>query len=76
MNAYKSIATRITNAETSFIDTLRITVPALTEDEGQKALNAFIKTKLVTLDPVIGRYNATTGQIFDAAVIRRAIDYK
>lgn len=73
INGYEAVATRMHNAEVAFADTLRVTVPTLTDAEASKVLALYIDYKLVKLDAVMGVYNAKTGLIFDADVIGRAL---
>lgn len=74
MKGTEQIAQRIINAENAFIESV-VEQFDITEEEGEKVLNAFIKVKAVKIDPVMGQFNLTNGAFWDKQVIENAINF-
>ncbi len=75
MNAYKAIATRITNAEESFIQ-YAMTVAPLSRAEAVHALKVYRKVKAIKIDAIGGQFTFTHGAYGDAEVLKNTIGYK
>ena len=71
-NRFKDMATRIVNAETSFVSTLR-EISGCTEDQAHAVMAYYLKHKLAKMHANSGVINVTRGVFLDADVIRRAI---
>ncbi len=67
----KSVATRIVNAEDSFIEFAR-TQGDLSTGQALKALESYKKNKAIKIDPIGGGYTFTHGGFAERDVLRRA----
>ena len=72
-NRFKDMATRIVNAETSFVSTLR-EISGCTENQGRAVMAFYLKNKLAKLSVGIGAISVTHGAYLEAGVIRNAIE--
>jgi hypothetical protein len=68
---FHAIATRIVNAEESFI-AFAMQQASITRVEAVRALVAMQRAKVLKIDPVSGSFHVKHGAFLDAAVIRRA----
>ncbi len=71
---FKNIATRITNAEQSFIEYAMN--HGLTHDQAVHALNVYRKVKAIKIDAIGGQFTFTHGAYGDADVLKNTINYK
>ena len=71
-NRFKDMATRIVNAETSFVATLQ-EISGCTENQAHAVMAFYLKNKLAKMSVGIGSISVTHGAYLDADVIRRAI---
>jgi hypothetical protein len=69
---FKAMATRMQNAEDSFIET--IMAKGFTADEARKAMGIMLKLKVAKLDAVNGRIGVTHGMYLETDVIRNAVN--
>jgi hypothetical protein len=74
MNAYKAIATRITNAEESFINYVQTVAPFATREEAIHVLKVYRQVKAIKIDAIGGQFIFTHGAYGDVDVIKRAIE--
>jgi len=72
MNGTKQMATRIVNAEESFISSVMDQFDK-TYEESEKVLAVFKKAKAVRIDPVGGQFRLTSGLFWEADVINNAL---
>jgi hypothetical protein len=72
MNAFKSIAVRMANAENEFIDVL-MNLGEISKADAVKVLAVYRKLKVVKMDAVIGRMNVKHGAYLDKEVINNAL---
>jgi len=68
----RPIAQRITNAENSFLSTVRD--KGFSEAESHKILDYYRKNKILKIDSTMGQYSLAHGDFLDADVMRRVFD--
>lgn len=71
-NAYREIATRIVNAEESFVGYVTTAI-GCTSDEANRVLGYYRKHKLVKVDAVSGTWAVKHGGFLDVDVLRNAV---
>ncbi len=72
MNAYKAMATRVTNAENRFMEAVQEQFNK-TEAEAEVILTIFKREKVVKLDIVTGQFSLVSGLFWDAQVMDNAL---
>lgn len=71
---FKDIATRIVNAENTFIAMIQKETGCNAET-AEKVMALYLKEKLAKLHPNIGRIQVSHGAFLDADVLKRAVNH-
>jgi hypothetical protein len=72
MSAYRDIATRITNAENSFISNA-IELHGFTEAQAKEILAVYKKAKVIKICPLTGQYTLKHGVFAEADIMKNAL---